>query len=199
MDLRIVISQWPRLSPTLYEKLRAFTNFKVDFHNVSIMVWKDSKITWHELIYLVLVMDVHEIVGSWEIEWREPKNLDAGTNKGAESSDVQLTTTQKCKDATQKVAQALAKQKRKEVAAKGTEEKENVVKEHAEPKHTGIKEVKYLSSKYTNEQELLGQEGGGGEGWSTPFTLKKCGKEMTIGHERNINQTSRHASTQWSS
>lgn len=36
MDLRIVISQWPRLSPTLFVYFRAFMEFKADLHNVAI-------------------------------------------------------------------------------------------------------------------------------------------------------------------
>lgn len=35
MDLRTVISQWPMLSPTLFDKLTAFAEFKANFHNVS--------------------------------------------------------------------------------------------------------------------------------------------------------------------
>jgi len=36
MDLHMVISQRPRLSPTLFEKLMAYAEFKADFHSVSI-------------------------------------------------------------------------------------------------------------------------------------------------------------------
>lgn len=36
MDLCMVISQRLRFSPTLYNKLEPYTEFKVDFHNISI-------------------------------------------------------------------------------------------------------------------------------------------------------------------
>lgn len=35
-DLCTVISECPRLSPTLFKQLRSFMEFKVNFHNVSI-------------------------------------------------------------------------------------------------------------------------------------------------------------------
>jgi len=68
MDLHIVISQWPRLSPTLFEQLRAFTEFKAEFHNVYIWARRDPKQIWHKLPYLVSETDVQEIVGSWPVE-----------------------------------------------------------------------------------------------------------------------------------
>lgn len=36
MDLHTVISQWPRLSPTLFKQLQGFVEFKDNFHSVSI-------------------------------------------------------------------------------------------------------------------------------------------------------------------
>lgn len=46
MDLQIVISQRLRFSPTLFEQLRVFAEFKADFHNVSIRVRKDTRYIW---------------------------------------------------------------------------------------------------------------------------------------------------------
>lgn len=84
MDLRTVISQRPRLFPTLFEQLRAFAEFKADFHNVSIRAWKDTKHIWHKLPYLVSETNVQEIVGSWLAEWCQPIDIGAGTSKGGE-------------------------------------------------------------------------------------------------------------------
>lgn len=69
MDLCTVISQRPRLSPTLLEKLEAYVEFKADFHNVTIRTRKDLKKTWYKLSYLVGEVDVQEIVGKWPWEW----------------------------------------------------------------------------------------------------------------------------------
>lgn len=54
MDLRTIISQRPRLSPTLFEQLRAFTESKSDLHNVSIRVRRNPNHIWHKMPYLVL-------------------------------------------------------------------------------------------------------------------------------------------------
>lgn len=74
------------MSPPLFEKLTPYMEFKADFHNVSIRVQKDPKITWNLLSYLVSDTDVQEVVGYQPIEWREPTTLDVGTSKGTEIS-----------------------------------------------------------------------------------------------------------------
>jgi len=57
MDLYMVINQRLRLSPTIFEKLEAYVEFKVNFHSVSICVRKDPKKTWYKLSYLVSEVD----------------------------------------------------------------------------------------------------------------------------------------------
>lgn len=37
------INKRPYLSPTMYDSLRRFADFKKDMHNVYIKMWKDSK------------------------------------------------------------------------------------------------------------------------------------------------------------
>jgi len=64
----MVISQKPRLSPTLFTQLMAYGDVKDDFHSVSIRAWKDPQHTWHQLPYLVYETVMQEIVGYWLAE-----------------------------------------------------------------------------------------------------------------------------------
>jgi len=66
MDLRIVINQRRRLSPTLLGQLEAYAEFKVDFHNVSICARHDPNKVWYKFPYLVTNTDVQEVMGKWQ-------------------------------------------------------------------------------------------------------------------------------------
>lgn len=103
----MVMSQRSRLSPTFFNQLMAFTEFKVDFENVSIKARKYPKHLWHKLMYLVSKMDMQEIVGIWLAEWCELTKLGVGAREGAESTVAWAVTTQKCKEVAQKVTRAL--------------------------------------------------------------------------------------------
>lgn len=65
MDIRMDIKQRPRLSHTLFEQLRAFEEFKADFHNVLIRARRGPQEVWHKLPYLVVETDVQEVMGRW--------------------------------------------------------------------------------------------------------------------------------------
>lgn len=80
MDIRMAINQRPRLSPILFKQIRAFAEFKVDFHNVWIHSRRDPKKVWHKLPYLVAKIYVQEVVGGWPEEWHKPQ-FDVGTSE----------------------------------------------------------------------------------------------------------------------
>lgn len=58
MDMHTVVSQRPRLSPTLFENYRGVAGFKADFHRVYIKARKDLDEIWYPLTYLVTKLDI---------------------------------------------------------------------------------------------------------------------------------------------
>jgi len=97
MDLCVVISQRPRLSPKLFGQLEAYVEFKVYFHNVFIHERRDPKKLWYKFPYLVTDTDIQEVVGKWPSEWWQPSDLGTRTNMVKEISFTQATTTKKKK------------------------------------------------------------------------------------------------------
>lgn len=83
----MVISQRPRLSPTVYYQYETLNDFKDDIQNLHVHLRRDRKKTWYKLLYLVAEEDVAEIVPKWPPEWLTPS--DAGT---VTSKDVEDTT-----------------------------------------------------------------------------------------------------------
>lgn len=74
MNIRMGINCKPRLSPTVYNSLQSFAEFKVDFHHVFINGWKDPMKVWHELPYLVTDDVIFVVLKSWPLEWQAPAN-----------------------------------------------------------------------------------------------------------------------------
>ena len=85
-SLRMAINQRPRLSPTLYMQLLAYSVFKVDFHQVYIQARKDTQQKWHDLPYLVTETDVQKVVRRWS--WRAPSDIVFGPSISAKSDLV---------------------------------------------------------------------------------------------------------------
>lgn len=48
------INRRPCLSPTLYNSLRSFANFKADMHNVHIKAHKDPMQNWTKLPFITI-------------------------------------------------------------------------------------------------------------------------------------------------
>jgi len=69
MNIRMGINCKPRLSPTVYNSLQSFTEFKADFHHVYIRVRKDPMKAWHELPYLAMDDVIFFVLESWPSEW----------------------------------------------------------------------------------------------------------------------------------
>lgn len=82
MDLHMVVNQYPKLSPRLYEQYDNITTFKVDFHRVFIKAWKDPIKIWHPLPYLVIEDDLITIIQHFSAEWMNPTIDDIEAARG---------------------------------------------------------------------------------------------------------------------
>lgn len=65
LELRMVINQWPRLSPRLHVQYNDVAYFKAYFHNFHICVKKYDKGIWHKLSYLVTEDDILGVISKW--------------------------------------------------------------------------------------------------------------------------------------
>jgi len=61
-----------RLSPTVYDSLQSFVDFKVDMHDVYIKVHKDTTQNWTKLPFIVIDDVVFTMLDSWPPEWHAP-------------------------------------------------------------------------------------------------------------------------------
>lgn len=81
MNIQMGINRKPWLSPTIYNSLQSFADFKVDFHHVFIRAWKDLMKTWHDLPYLVTDDVVFIVLESWLLEWHALASSTVEINK----------------------------------------------------------------------------------------------------------------------
>lgn len=160
MDLRMMINQRLRLSPTLYDQYEPFTDFKADFHNLYVMQGGIPRRHGTSCL-LVAEEDVVEIMGKWPLERITPSEAGAGTSKVAEDTTAQTTTIEKHKEP-QKVAfwEKVAQQKEvdaqeKEAADKAWETQETTTSQ-------ATIDVEEFDTQQTPEQEETGEEEGGG-------------------------------------
>lgn len=72
MDFHMVVNQYPRLSPILYEQYCNIATFKVDFHRVYIKARKDPMETQHPLPYSVTEYDLLAVIQQWSVKWMTP-------------------------------------------------------------------------------------------------------------------------------
>jgi len=82
-SIRAAINRKSRLSPTIFEQLSEYVEFKVKFHCVSIRAWKDPKKKWYDLPYLAMDDAIITVLESWPAEWRTALDLSAGSSKSA--------------------------------------------------------------------------------------------------------------------
>ena len=69
MNIGMGINRKLRLSPTDYNSLQSFVEFKVDFHHVYIRARKDPSKAWKELPYLATNNVIFAVLESWPLEW----------------------------------------------------------------------------------------------------------------------------------
>lgn len=69
------------LSPTIYNSLQSFVEFKADFHHVYIKAGKDPVKAWKELPYLATDDVIFTMLESWLPEWCAPASSTVEENK----------------------------------------------------------------------------------------------------------------------
>ena len=108
MNIRMGINHKLQLSPTFYNSLQIFAEFKADIHHVFIRAWKDPMKTWHALPYLATKDVIFAVLESWLLEWRAP------TGSAVETEN---STVHRKKEETKLRMAQLAEKRRKEGAA----------------------------------------------------------------------------------
>ena len=72
MNLRMGINRKSRLSPTIYNNLQSFAEFKADLHSIYIRAHKDSAKQWRELPFVATDVVIFNILETWTPEWCTP-------------------------------------------------------------------------------------------------------------------------------
>lgn len=86
MEVRIcmTINQKWWLSPTMFEQLSRYAEFKADFHHVYIQAQKDLEKKWFDLPYLDNDDTISKVIKSWPTEWNSTSNVAARTRNSVE-------------------------------------------------------------------------------------------------------------------
>ncbi len=72
MNIRMGINRKPRLSPTVYNRLQSFVEFKVDFHHIYLRARKDLTKKWSELPFIATDDVIFDVLETWLPEWHTP-------------------------------------------------------------------------------------------------------------------------------
>jgi len=72
MNIRMWINRKPWLSPTVYNSLQRFAEFKVDMHNIYIRVHKDPTKQWIKLPFVDTEDAIFYVLEAWQLEWHTP-------------------------------------------------------------------------------------------------------------------------------
>lgn len=63
------IHKWPHLSPTVYDSIWNFADFKADMHNVYIKVRNDPEQNWTKILFIAIDDAIYVVLASWPPEW----------------------------------------------------------------------------------------------------------------------------------
>ena len=74
MNIIMGINHKPWLSPTIYNSLQSFVEFKVNFHHMYIKARKHPMKKWNELSYLTTDDVIFIVLESWPPKWHAPSN-----------------------------------------------------------------------------------------------------------------------------
>ena len=69
MNIRMGINRKLWLSPTIYNSLQSFVEFKANFHHVYMRACKDPVKKWNELPYLAMNDIIFDILEAWPPKW----------------------------------------------------------------------------------------------------------------------------------
>jgi len=137
------------LSPTVYNSLQSFAEFKADFHHVYIRARKGPVKKWNELSYLTTNDVIFDVIESWPPEWCTPAIFAAETEK--------FVAQQKKEEAKLQMAQ-LAKKTRKKAASTKAQEAQDVVKSEKDCKGRKFPSPKEERKFALNMKGRLGEE-----------------------------------------
>jgi len=90
-SIYVIIKRKPQLSPTVFELLFRYVEFKADFHHVYILALKDLDQKWYDIPYLVTDGAIVEVLKCWPAYWNTPSNLATGTSKSTEKHKKEAT------------------------------------------------------------------------------------------------------------
>lgn len=69
VGIEMWIKKRPHLSPTVYDNLWSFTDFKADMHNVYIKVRKYPTQIWTKLPFIMIDDAIYVVLNSWQPKW----------------------------------------------------------------------------------------------------------------------------------
>lgn len=72
MNIRMGINCKLQFTPTVYNSLQSFADFKVDFHRIYIRVHKDPTKKWNELPYMAMDDVIFDVLEALPSEWHTP-------------------------------------------------------------------------------------------------------------------------------
>ena len=76
MNIRMWINHKPRLSPTLYNSLQSFAEFKADMHKIYIRARKDLTKQWTNLPFVATDDAIFNVLEAWPPEWCTPNIIE---------------------------------------------------------------------------------------------------------------------------
>lgn len=79
----MAINRKLRLTPTNFEKLQEYMEFKANFHHISIWVRKDFEKKWHGLPYLAIDDAIVAVLDRWPTDWCNDMDLTTRSSKTA--------------------------------------------------------------------------------------------------------------------
>ena len=71
------------LSPTMFDNLQGYIDFKEYFHHVAIRAWRDPVQKWYDLPYLETDDDIDAILDQWLEKWCTIADLAVGGRNSA--------------------------------------------------------------------------------------------------------------------
>ena len=113
MSIHMAINRKPSFTPTNFEKLQEYVEFKVDFHHVSIRAWKDPEKKWHDLPHLARDDAITAVLNYWPADWHNATYSTTGSSK---------TVAQQKKEEAKLKMEQLATKRKKEVDDKAKAE-----------------------------------------------------------------------------
>ncbi len=175
----MAINQKPWLSPTMFEQLLGYAEFKADFHHVYIWARKDPDPKWFDLHYLAVDETFAKVIKNCPIDQNYTSDVAVGTRKSPQK---------KIKEVVRQKVQILAEKRKKEAEEKAQVEAERAAKEHAEQQEHNLERSHNYPSPQMEEEERS-QQGSGDQQEITPFQVKQYREQEKEGPHKKTKAT----------